>query len=105
MRLRNDFMNTNNPGKRPKYMILNPTIPCWVEMIHDLVFGAGFSYSRIAYRIRVSPSTIQKLATDLQRKPRHYVFHALLCLHFKVFRGENARPKALAYWKSKQTRK
>lgn len=103
--LRNEFMKINNPGKKPIRMTHNLSTPCWVEMIHDLVFGAGFSYSRIAYRIRVSPSTIQKLATDAQRKPRHYVFHALLCLHFKVFHGENVRPRALAYWNSKKAKK
>lgn len=105
MRLRNEFMKTNNPGRKPMRMPNKLSTPCWVEMIHDLVFGAGFSYSRIAYRIRVSPSTIQKLATDVHRKPRHYVFHALLCLHFKVFHGENVRPRALAYWNSKKAKK
>ncbi|MCE3239297.1 MAG: hypothetical protein K0R24_2278, partial [Gammaproteobacteria bacterium] len=42
----------------------------WVEMIVDLVLGAGYSYSRIAYRIHASPSAIQKLMTHPNRKPR-----------------------------------
>jgi hypothetical protein len=90
-------------GKQPKKL---PNeflpLPYWVEIINDLVIGAGFSYSRIAYRIRVSPSTIQKLATNPNRKPRHYVFHALLCLYFKVFQGQHVTTKALAYWNKKQ---
>ena len=99
-------MHCRNSGKKPISTIQhNLATPCWVEMIQDLVFGAGFSYSRIAYRIKVSPSTIQKLATDWRRKPRHAVFHALLCLHFKVFHSENAKPQVLAYWQSKQASK
>ena len=99
-------MNCRNSGKKPTSTTQhNQPAPYWVEMIQDLVLGAGFSYSRIAYRMRVSPSTIQKLATDLKRKPRHYVFHALLCLHVKIFNEENAKPQALAYWRNKQEKK
>jgi hypothetical protein len=99
-------MNCPNLGKKMA-VTQKPTkhhsvMPFWVDMIQDLVFGAGFSYSRIAYRIKVSPSTVQKLATDWQRKPRHYVFHALLRLHFKVFHSESAKPWARAYWQGKQ---
>ncbi len=38
------------------------TLPEWMEWIQDLVEGAGYSCSRIAYRIKVSPSTIHKFA-------------------------------------------
>ncbi len=94
---------SNRPGKKPKKALNNSSVtPYWVEIIHDLVIGGGFSYSRIAYRIKVSPSTIQKLATNLQRKPRHSVFHALLCFYFKVFQGPHASAAALAYWDKKQ---
>ena len=102
---RNYLMRRNNPGKKPNDTLIKQSTTCWVEMIHDLVFGAGYSYSRIAYRIKVSPSTIQKLATNLRRKPRYAVLHALLCLHYKVFKGENARPEALAYWNNKKNKK
>ncbi len=77
-------------------------VPFWVELIHDLVFGAGFSYSRIAYRIKVSPSTIQKLATNYQRKPRSRILQPLSLLHHKVFEGPYATPKAREYWIKKQ---
>ena len=94
---------SKHPGKKPKKILNNSDlIPYWVEIINDLVMGGGFSYSRIAYRIKVSPSTIQKLATNLQRKPRHYVFHALLWFYFKVFQGPHASATALAYWNKKQ---
>lgn len=99
-------MSCHNSGKKPTPITQpNQHASFWVEMIQDLVFGAGFSYSRIAYRMKVSPSTIQKLATDLNRKPRHHVFHALLGLHTKVFNEANAKPQTLAYWRSKQEKK
>jgi hypothetical protein len=69
----------------------------WLEMIVDLVIGAGYSYSRIAYRLNVSPSTIQKLATHPDRRPRFKLFDALLKLHHKVFCGQYASPMARAY--------
>ena len=76
--------------------------PYWVEMIYDLVNGAGFSYSRIAYRIKVSPSTIQKLATQWERKPRYQVFHRLLVLYHKVFQGSHVSHQAKIFWDNKQ---
>ena len=77
---------------------LNP----WQEMIFDLVQGAGFSYSRIAYRLKVTPSTIQKLATMPERQPRLKLFQSLLALHLKVVQGASASPKAAAYWAKKE---
>jgi len=82
---------------------MNEPLPPWVEMIHDLVEGAGYSYSRIAYRMHVSPSTIQKLATKPDRTPRHRVYHHLLSVHHKVFNGPYATAHAKKYWAEKLT--
>ena len=85
-------------GKKPSMIkSAQHRTPYWVEMIYDLVDGAGFSYSRIAYRIKVSPSTIQKLATHWDRKPRHPVFHRLLSLYQKVFHSEHVAPSIRLY--------
>ncbi|MCD6048588.1 MAG: hypothetical protein K0S08_2235 [Gammaproteobacteria bacterium] len=73
----------------------------WLEMIYDLVVGAGFSYSRIAYRLNVSPSTIQKLMTFPGRRPRAQALYDLEKLYYKVFQGQYASPKARAYWSAK----
>jgi hypothetical protein len=90
-------------GKKPvKIHSMKNKTPYWVEMIYDLVYGAGFSYSRIAYRIKVSPSTIQKLATHWQRKPRYPVFHRLLALYQKVFYSEHVSPAIRLYWNNKK---
>ncbi len=91
--------------KKQKTFSMNEHAPYWVELIHDLVFGAGYSYSRIAYRIAVSPSTIQKLATHLSRKPRMRVLQPLINLHFKVFQGQYVTPRAQEYWQMKQESK
>lgn len=91
------------PGKKPSIIHNGETqTPYWVEMIYDLVHGAGFSYSRIAYRIKVSPSTIQKLATHWHRTPRHPVFHRLLTLHQKVFHYNQTTPQIQLYWENKK---
>ncbi len=76
-------------------------LPDWMEWIRDLVEGAGYSYSRIAYRIKVSPSTIQKLATHPERKPRPRICIPLKALHEKVFQGPYATPQAKEYWVKK----
>ena len=90
-------------GKKPQILrSLETKTPYWVEMIYDLVHGAGFSYSRIAYRIKVSPSTIQKLATHWDRKPRHLVFHRLLALYQKVFRSTHTSTQLRLYWENKK---
>ena len=73
----------------------------WQEMIFDLTQGAGYSYSRIAYRIKVTPSTIQKLATKSTRRPRLKIFQDLLTLYMRVFQGPFATPEALEYWAKK----
>ncbi len=73
-----------------------------VELIRDLMKGADFSYSRIAYWIQVSPSSIQKLATTPGRKPRFRLYHRLLKLHYKIFLGEHATEEARKYWAKKQ---
>lgn len=75
----------------------------WVEMIIDLVLGANYSYSRIAYGIGASPSAIQKLATDSNRHPRFDLFTRLSKLHEKVFQGQYATPKARDYWNKKNS--
>jgi hypothetical protein len=76
----------------------------WLEMIYDLVAGADYSYSRIGYRLGVSPSTIQKLATNPGRSPCRHTFMDLQKLHHKVFQGQYATPKARAYWAQKTSR-
>jgi hypothetical protein len=76
----------------------------WLAMIYDLVVGAGFSYSRIAYRLSVSPSTIQKLMTFPGRRPRTRALHDLEMLHHKIFQGQYATPKARAYWLEKSSK-
>lgn len=73
----------------------------WLEMISDLVIGVGYSYSRIAHRIGISPSTVQKLATRPNRKPSEKVLFGLRDLHYKVFQSPYASPKAMEYWKKR----
>ncbi|MCD6047175.1 MAG: hypothetical protein K0S08_822, partial [Gammaproteobacteria bacterium] len=60
-----------------------------------------FSYSRIAYRLNVSPSAIQKLMTFPGRRPRAQALYDLEKLYYKVFQGQYASPKARAYWLAK----
>lgn len=79
-------------------------ISYWVEMIQDMVDGLDYSYSRIAKRIGVSSSTIQKLATHPNRKPRPHVFHSLASLYHKLFFSELRSPQAEHYLKLKQQR-
>ena len=74
----------------------------WQEIIFDLVQGAGYSYSKIAYRIKVTPSTIQKLATKSTRRPRLKIFQDLLTLYIKVFQGPFVTPEAEEYWAKKE---
>lgn len=69
----------------------------WVSMIRELVDVAGYTYSRIARRINVSASTIQKLATQLGRKPRQSVFFRLMCLYYRVFYGPYRSPQIIHY--------
>jgi len=100
-----DEIPNNYPGKRanPQANLQDSTqVPEWVEMITDLVVGAGYSYSRIAYRMRVSSSTIQKLGTNHARRPRHRIYHRLISVHYKVFHGSYASARAKAYWQQKQ---
>ncbi len=59
----------------------------WVVMIRELVEVAGYTYSRIAKRMNVCASTVQKLATQTGRKPRQMVFFQLVCLYYRVFYG------------------
>jgi hypothetical protein len=70
---------------------------CWVIMIRELVDVAGYTYSRIARRINVSASTIQKLATQPGRKPRQNVFFRLMCLYYRVFYGPYRSPQIVNY--------
>ncbi len=72
-------------------------MPHWIDIIQDMVDGLGFSYSRIAMRVGVSPSAIQKLMVNWKRKPRHVLFHHLIQLHHKLFFGPYRLPKAEAY--------
>lgn len=69
----------------------------WVSMIRELVDVAGYTYSRIARRINVSASTIQKLATQQGRKPRQNVFFRLMCLYYRVFYGPYRSPQIINY--------
>lgn len=69
----------------------------WVTMIRELVDVAGYTYSRIARRINVSASTIQKLATQQGRKPRQNVFFRLMCLYYRVFYGPYRSPQIIGY--------
>ena len=70
---------------------------CWVVMIRELVDVAGYTYSRIAKRMNVSASTIQKLATQNGRKPRQNVFILLVCLYYRVFYGPYRTPQIIHY--------
>ena len=80
---------------------VNRFIP-WQEMIFDLLQGAGFSSSRIAYQLKVTSSTIQKLASMPERRPRLKLFQSLLALHLKIFQGTSASSKASWYWTKKE---
>ncbi len=80
-------------------------MPYWIEIIKDMVDGLGFSYSRIAMRVGVSPSAIQKLMVNWNRQPRHLLFHKLMSLHHKLFFGPYRLPKAEAYLAEKAARR
>lgn len=69
----------------------------WVVMIRELVDVAGYTYSRIAKRMNVSASTIQKLATQAGRKPRQNVFFLLMCLYYRVFHGPYRSPQIIHF--------
>lgn len=74
----------------------------WRIIIRDLMAGADFNYSRIAYRIRCSPSTIQKLDTNHKRKPRKNILSNLTLLYHKIFYGQYTTLKAQAYIRAKE---
>ena len=86
-------------------MRINPAMytstSLWVEMIHDLVNGAGYSYSRIAYRAGVSPTSIQKLATIPNRIPRQRNWLNLIKVYYHAFYRKGAELSAKNYIKHK----
>ncbi|MCD6047488.1 MAG: hypothetical protein K0S08_1135 [Gammaproteobacteria bacterium] len=96
-------MKPHKGGVRRKLLTKEEITSPWLEMIDDLVVGAEFSYSRIAYRLGISPSTIQKLMTKTGRRPRPYILESLTRLHHKIFQGIYATPKARSYWETKTT--
>jgi hypothetical protein len=69
----------------------------WLVMIKELVEIAGYTYSRIARRINVAPSTIQKLATHPGRQPRQRIFYRLMSLYYKVFHGPFRSSEVIQY--------
>lgn len=69
----------------------------WVVLIRELVDVAGYTYSRIAKRMNVSPSTIQKLATQSGRRPRQHVLFLLMCLYYRVFYGPYRSPQIIQF--------
>lgn len=69
----------------------------WLFIIRDLIQGAGYNYSRIAKKVGVSPSTIQKLITHPGRRPRQYIFESLLVLYHQVFNGPYVTQSAFNY--------
>ena len=76
--------------------------PVWIEIISDLVNGLNYSYSRIAYRIGSSPSSVQKLAKDSSRIPRDKMFFNLSRYYYKVFYASSRSVKAAAYVEEKK---
>lgn len=68
--------------------------PVWLEMIEEIATVFDYSYSRIAYRIGSSPSSVQKLVKDLNRIPRDKMFFDLACYYYKLFYGELSLSKA-----------
>ena len=72
-------------------------MPIWIEIIHDLSDILGYSYSRIAYRIGSSPSSIQKLMKDSTRTPRDKMFLNLCQYYYKLFYGVTRSKKAAEY--------
>lgn len=94
-------MNKKFDGDEKSLVVIDIKDAYWIFMIRELVDGAGYSYSRIAKRIGVSPSTIQKLATHQNRQPRHLVFHKILCLYHKVFFGPFLTEKVKLYLANK----
>lgn len=57
-------------------------------MIDDLYNICGYSYARIATRIFVSPSTIQKCRQYRHRCLRSKSFYNLILLYCRIFFGE-----------------
>ena len=75
----------------------NLQTPVWVSIIKSFTEGMGYSYARIAGRINVSPSSLQKLIKNPDRRPRDEVFYALCCYFYKVFYSENRSERAVIY--------
>jgi hypothetical protein len=69
----------------------------WLLMIRDLIEGAGYNYSRIAKKVGVCPSAIQKLITHPDRRPRLCVLEQLLVLYHQVFHGPYITERAKNY--------
>lgn len=70
------------------------------RLIWDLT-GAGMSYSQIARRIGVSPSTIQKLSAMEGRVPRYQALMDLLCFYQKIFSSpSNYHAKVNCYYQA-----
>ena len=91
-----DFFDTMRMNS-PKHV----NVPLWVEMIRDLVDGAEYSYSRIAYRAGVTPASIQKLATIPGRVPRQRNFLNLIKVYYHAFYRKGVSPSAKNYIKEK----
>jgi hypothetical protein len=71
-------------------------------MINEIHQVFNFSYSRIAYRIGVSPSSIQKLIKDPQRTPRDATFFNLACYYYKLFYSIDTLPTSKKYVEDKK---
>ena len=76
--------------------------PEWVEMICDLKIGGGYSYTKIAYCVGISPSEVHRIGTGKSHQPRYLVAKALMKLYYKVFYSQKRLPIAAHYLKLKK---
>lgn len=60
----------------------------YAHLMVDDLSGVGFSYARIAKRLNVSASTMQKFNSLRERSLRDHTFCKLLAFYCRVFFGE-----------------
>ena len=79
------------------------SIPEWVEMINDLKIGAGYSYTKIAYCVGMSPSEVHRIGKGKSHQPKYLAGKALMKLYYKVFYGQKCLAAAANYLRLKKS--
>lgn len=75
-----------------------------IEMLEDLMVGAGYSYSDISRKTKISFSEISKIANGKRREPRYQTFRTLLCFYLHTFYGAKRTYHCANYIRLKKPR-